>query len=259
MNTQLAERNNYSMVEKVVIEGDLSQLSPQERVTYYRQVCDSVGLNPLTKPFEYIRLNSKLTLYAKRDATDQLRKIHVISIEIKSREVVEDCYVVTAQAKDKEGRTDEAIGAVNIANLKGEARANAMMKAETKAKRRVTLSIAGMGFLDETEISSIAGADSVLVDQETGEIKGKITGDTIDQAKVFKAVVWFKEIIDADNIEVYHQKVKDAWERLTNDERSAVHEQLQDKASSSKRAYKNILKLYLDHVPEESIPEGVRE
>jgi hypothetical protein len=257
VSTQLAERSNYSMVEKVVIEGDLSQLSPQERVTYYRQVCDSVGLNPLTKPFEYIRLNSKLILYAKRDATDQLRKIHVISIEIKSREVVEDCYVVTAQAKDKEGRTDEAIGAVNIANLKGEVRANAMMKAETKAKRRVTLSIAGMGFLDETEIGSIG--DSVLVDQETGEIKGKITGDTIDQAKVFKAVVWFKEIIDVDKIEVYHEKVKEAWERLSNDERTAVHEQLGDKANGSKRAYKNILKLYLDHVPEESIPEAVRE
>jgi hypothetical protein len=259
MNTQLAERNNYSMVEKVVIEGDLSQLSPQERVTYYRQVCDSVGLNPLTKPFEYIRLNSKLTLYAKRDATDQLRKIHGVSIEIKAGRSWRTATSLQRRPRIRKAEPMRLSERSTSPTSRARYRANAMMKAETKAKRRVTLSIAGMGFLDETEISSIAGADSVLVDQETGEIKGKITGDTIDQAKVFKAVSWFKEIIDVDKIEVYHEKVKEAWERLSNDERTAVHEQLQDKANGSKRAYKNILKLYLDHVPEESIPEGVRE
>jgi hypothetical protein len=36
--------------------------------------------------------------------------------------------------------------------------ANALMKAETKSKRRVTLSICGLGFLDETEADSIPGA-----------------------------------------------------------------------------------------------------
>jgi phage recombination protein Bet len=86
-----------------------------------------------------------------------------------------------------------------------------------------------------------------------------ITNDPIDKEKVFKAVVWFKEIIDADKIDEYHEKVKAAWERLSNNERMAVHEQLGEKANGSKRAYKNILKLYLEHVPEESIPEGVRE
>ena len=32
------------------------------------------------------------------------------------------------------------------------------MKAETKAKRRVTLSISGMGWMDETEVENIPGA-----------------------------------------------------------------------------------------------------
>jgi CheY-specific phosphatase CheX len=114
-------------------------------------------LNPLTKPFEYITLNGKLTLYARRDATDQLRQLHKVSIEIVAREVVEDCYVVTARATTPI-RQDESIGAVNIAGLKGDVRANAMMKAETKAKRRVTLSICGLGMLDETEVDSIPGA-----------------------------------------------------------------------------------------------------
>src|SRR5260221_10303665 len=144
-------------LEQVLIGGDLSKLTSADRVMYYKAVCESVGLNPLTKPFEYITLNGKLTLYARRDATDQLRQLHKVSIEIVAREVVEDCYVVTARATTPI-RQDESIGAVNIAGLKGDVRANAMMKSETKAKRRVTLSICGLGMLDETEVDSIPGA-----------------------------------------------------------------------------------------------------
>lgn len=146
-------------IEQVLIGGDLSRLSSTDRVNYYNAVCASLGLNPLTKPFEYLRLNGKEMLYAKRDCTEQLRKLHGVSVTITSREVVEDCYVVTARATDRTGRTDESIGVVPIANLKGEARANAMMKGETKAKRRVTLSIAGLGLLDELEVDGIPGAE----------------------------------------------------------------------------------------------------
>ena len=69
-------------------------------------------------------------------------------------------YIVTARA-EANGRIDEATGAVSLELLKGENRANAIMKAETKAKRRVTLSFAGLGMLDETEIESIPGAQKV--------------------------------------------------------------------------------------------------
>ncbi len=57
-------------------------------------------------------------------------------------------------------RTDESIGAVPLPTSPAD-KANAMMKAETKAKRRVTLSICGLGMLDETEIETIAGAHPV--------------------------------------------------------------------------------------------------
>ena len=147
-----------ALVERVVIHGDLRQLSPAQKVSYYNAVCQSVGLNPLTRPFEYIVLNGKEVLYAKRDATDQLRMVHSVSVQIIAREVAEDCYVVTARASLPSGRCDESLGAVPIASLKGETRANAMMKCETKAKRRVTLSICGLGMLDETEVASIPGA-----------------------------------------------------------------------------------------------------
>ena len=143
------------IIESVITRGDLAKLSPEERTRYYSEVCRSVGLNPMTQPFQYLQLNGKLTLYARKDATDQLRQIHGVSLTIASREQVGDVYVVTARATTASGRVDESIGAVSIGTLKGDALANALMKAETKAKRRVTLSICGLGLLDETELETI--------------------------------------------------------------------------------------------------------
>lgn len=173
MNQELIAKKeqDFSIIEQVVMQGDLSKLNPEQRVTYYRKVCESSGLNPFTNPFAYILLNGKLTLYAKKDCTEQLRKINGVSIEELDDKLIDDIYVVTAKAKDKHGRIDQAKGAVAIGNLKGEAKANAIMKAETKAKRRVTLSICGMGWTDESEIDSIPNARPIDVDFGTGEIK----------------------------------------------------------------------------------------
>lgn len=154
------------VVQQVLLSGDLSKLNPEQRVSYYNRVCESLGLNPLTQPFAYLRLSGREVLYAKKDATDQLRFIHQISIDPKAftREVIEGVYIVTAAASMPNGRTDVSTGAVPIDGLKGEARANAIMKGETKAKRRVTLSICGLGMLDETEIETIPQAAPLTVD-----------------------------------------------------------------------------------------------
>lgn len=170
MTNAIATQDKGEVMERVIINGDLSKLSAEDRIEYYRGVCRSLGLNPLTKPFDYITLNGRLTLYAKRDATDQLRKIHGVSVVITNRERIDDVYVVSAKASTKDGRKDESVGAVNVLNLKGDALANALMKAETKAKRRVTLSIVGLGWLDETEVDTVPVVRPVSVDMETGEV-----------------------------------------------------------------------------------------
>ena len=155
MSTDLQPIVDADTVARVLLHGDLKQLTPSQKISYYRGVCESVGLNPLTQPFAYLVLNGKEILYALKAATDQLRKVHHVAITIAARELVEDVYIVTARATLPDSRTDESIGAVPLGGLKGESRANAMMKAETKAKRRVTLSIIGLGMLDETEVESL--------------------------------------------------------------------------------------------------------
>lgn len=157
-STAIAPAQSAPAIEKVLIEGDLSRLSADQKVAYYMKVCESLGLNPYTKPFDYLKLNGREILYARKDATDQLRKAQHVSIVGLQRERLDDLYVVTATARTPDGRSDSSIGAVMVKGLMGEGLANALMKAETKAKRRVTLSICGLGMTDDTEVDSIPGA-----------------------------------------------------------------------------------------------------
>lgn len=178
-------------VERVLIDGDLSALTAAERVSYYNRLCQSMGLNPLTKPFDYIKLSGKLTLYAKRDCTDQLRKIYSISISIVQRLREDDLITVVARATTPDGRTDEAIGSVPVLGKKGEDLSNAMMKAETKAKRRVTLSICSLGYLDESEVGSIKGAQPV----DLPEMQADVVDLAALQAKASEQVAEVKAMI----------------------------------------------------------------
>jgi len=159
MTQTLAKKQSAPVtVEQALVLGDLSSLDSEQRVNYYLKVCSSLGLNPYTKPFDYIVLNGKQVLYARKDATDQLRNIHKVSILSVDPRQIGDLFVVTVAAALPDGRRDSATGAVPTTNLKGEQLANAMMKAETKAKRRVTLSLCGLGMTDESEVDSIPGA-----------------------------------------------------------------------------------------------------
>lgn len=163
--------SSAALAEQVVIKGDLSKLTEAQRMSYYSEVCRSLGLNPLTRPFEFLTLNGKLILYATRGAGDQLRAIRGITITSLDPRQVGELLVVVATGRDRSGREDSSTGAVSVKGLTGEALANAMMKAETKAKRRLTLSLAGLGWSDETEVDTIPGAQRTDVDPETGEIR----------------------------------------------------------------------------------------
>lgn len=161
--TALAVRGappDMAAIESVLIRGDLAPLTPEQRLSYYKSVCESVGLNPLTQPFAYIQLNGKLKLYALKDATDQLRALHKVSVVEATDTTVKDIHIVTVKVQNASGRTDIAKGAVALGNLSGENLANAIMKAETKAKRRATLSLCGLGMLDEVELDAIPGAQT---------------------------------------------------------------------------------------------------
>jgi hypothetical protein len=171
MNTPVApvKESPMAVLNQVIMKGDLSKLTEDEKMYYYKQVCDSLKLNALTRPFDYLTLNGKLTLYARKDCTEQLRRINAISIRVISKEVIDDAFVVTVEASTPDGRVDSDMGATTIVGLKGDAKINAMLKAITKAKRRVTLSISGLGLPDESELETIPRDEGAL----TGTLTAK--------------------------------------------------------------------------------------
>jgi hypothetical protein len=159
MNEIIIKSEADQIMEQVIAKGDLSKLTSDERNKYYLETCRSIGLNPLTRPFEYLVLNGKTVMYARRDAADQLRKIYGVDIQIIKQELQGDLFCVTVRATDKTGRADEDVG-ITVMPKAGanEIKANMILKAITKAKRRVTLSICGLGFMDESEVEDLMAA-----------------------------------------------------------------------------------------------------
>ena len=82
MSSAVAVQNgkDSSIMHDVIVKGDLSKLSDDQRARYYAEVCASINVNPLTKPFEFIELNRKLDALRDEDVTDQLRTVRGVSI-----------------------------------------------------------------------------------------------------------------------------------------------------------------------------------
>lgn len=181
MTKSLVTKNSAALLklEKLLIHGDLKSLTDVERLEHVGHICKIMRINPLLKPFDYITFQGKTVLYANRSATDQLRAIHDISIYITKRETIEGVHIVTARAKTGKGKEDESTGAINIKGKSGEDLANAYMKAETKAKRRVTLSITGLGILDEIEVQEMVERDvKKNANEKVEQIERKIEVET---------------------------------------------------------------------------------
>jgi len=153
-----AAHTQARMVESLVLRGDLSGLGPVERAAYYTRVCDRLGLDPFSQPFEFLKLNGKEIMYAKARAGDQLAAIHKLNREIIDGPKLIDLggtkliYAV-AKITHPNGRVETATATVPFIDP-----VNVLMKCETKAKRRGTLAILGLGMLDEAELDTIPDA-----------------------------------------------------------------------------------------------------
>ncbi len=180
VNMQKGEVLDPKVIESIVINGDLSKLQPPQKVAYYNYRCSQAGLDPAAKPFDLLKLNGKEVLYANAQCTQQLCAIHKLSTQVTHREKMDDIYLVSVRVTGADGRLSENQGAVAIAHLKGDALANAVLKATTKAIRRAVLAHCGLGMLDETEAETIPGARMEPVVQVSTEASPSVA-EVIEQ------------------------------------------------------------------------------
>lgn len=147
----------FRVVSSIVLRGDLSALTEEQLTRYYASLCESLGLDVRFKPFDFILSQGKKVLYANRACTDMLAKLHGITREIIDgpRFVELDktkAIICIARATSPSGRQETATAVVPANDP-----INGIMKCETKAKRRATLAILGLGLLDHTELETIPG------------------------------------------------------------------------------------------------------
>src|ERR1700748_3573671 len=135
MTTNALATTQKGVLESLVLDGDLSKMTDMQKVQYYKEYCNHLGLNPLSQPFRILKLQGREIMYATKDCTEQLRKKNGVSVaELEGHLDPDGTYVVTVKMRDNSGKTDISTGVVNLEGLKGESLANAKMKAETKAK-----------------------------------------------------------------------------------------------------------------------------
>jgi hypothetical protein len=171
------------LLSKIVMSGNLAMLSGPDRLIYYYTYCRQLGLNPLSRPFDYIEEGEgdkkKGTLFPNSQAASQLREKRNVSTRILREEFVLDGEVYSVCVEARRGdRTEEATGKVGIKTdrygkpLSGEAKAKLMKKAETQARRRATLAIVGLDASgDEDRKASIS---DIPEDCWTPELSSKL-------------------------------------------------------------------------------------
>ena len=190
-----------AIIESIVLAGDLSKLKPDQKVAYYNYRCQQAGLDPSAKPFDLLNLSGKQVLYANAGATQQLCNIHKLSTQITHRERVDDIYLVSCRVTGADGRISENHGAVSVGGLKGDALANAILKATTKAIRRSVLAHCGLGMLDETEVETIPGARVAPVVQVASESPPKPPEEPVEPSGIplmlpgkEEPYAWYKDL-----------------------------------------------------------------
>jgi len=165
--------------------GDLHQLTNEQRVGHYLALCRSLGINSLSRPFDWIEFEDyesrtkKLVLYPNKSCAEQLRRAHEISVRIVRKEPVGDLFVVELEGTTPSGRVGFASKYVSVIDrqgqrLRGQRLGNAYMKAESGALRRLTFSMVGLGGLpdpDELQRARMVVVDGTgaVVEQPTEE------------------------------------------------------------------------------------------
>ncbi len=138
---------------------DLDQLTEAQKQTYAASAAEHFGLDPALNPFDFIWMIQesgyrKLCLYARRGTTDILRDKNKISIISLTQHDGPGYVSFTAVGEIPSGRREIAVGSHSIEGLRGEALAAAIMTAQTRALRRLTLQFVGVGILDVSEVNA---------------------------------------------------------------------------------------------------------
>src|SRR5271157_4782964 len=140
---------------------NLDGLTEAQKVQYLADFSEHLGLPPDLGALDLMWMDDdnksglrKLVVYCRKGTADLLRGIHGIDVQSIEQLVVPGCVTFKATGKNPTGRQEIAIGSHDTEGLKGGRLASAVMTAQTRSLRRLTLQFVGGGLLDESEVST---------------------------------------------------------------------------------------------------------
>ena len=160
--------------------GSIQHLANNEKRELLAKICNSLGLNQYIMPFRiYRNMEGHEFIYATKECCAELRHLHNINVLTESHSIIDGMVIASVSGNNKYGRVDHEIGAIDINSLQGQDRANAVMWAMTKAKRRLTLSLAGLGVLADVETRDMKEVIEYNVLEETPKALNIGTADSV--------------------------------------------------------------------------------
>jgi len=143
-------------------KNDIAFMTEPQRAEYYLLLCKHLGLNPLTMPIQYIAFQGRLVAYVTKGATDQLAargKLSRVVLEGPDVREIDGSRFAYCKVRisTPDGREETSVAFLPAGRIDE----NLLMKCESKAKRRGTLSILGLGMVDESDADTMLGAEPV--------------------------------------------------------------------------------------------------
>jgi hypothetical protein len=228
---EIKKEINNELISSLVLNGDIGKMSDVMKVQYYNQLCHSLNLNPVTRPFQLISFQGKSVLYATKDATEQLRKLNGVSVVELSQEIKDGLCISKCKVQDSNNRFDIATGVVVTAGLKSGDLANAIMKSETKAKRRATLSICGLGMLDESELDIMPKYETTDISKvKTEDVKPVVSAAAVNVSFSDKVINYLSTLKSKSEIDkaFAEAKTRPAFKELSFQDEMKLEDAVKD-------------------------------
>ena len=167
MSESIARYDAEPEVIEQLIRGDVSSVPREALLRYVFTFCERVGISPLAVPFSLMKTQQGMQLVANRNFYDAVASKYSVSRECVGEGFFEGTklYFTRYRATTPDGRVTEDMALVDTAGLNGKDLANAIMKAHTKGRNRVTRAHLGFPFPDETEAETVPGASVVSIEE----------------------------------------------------------------------------------------------
>lgn len=147
--------------QAVAANRDTAGLRPEHRGALLNELARALKLNPLTKPVIFLKTGQGESIYVTRQGADQiaarlrLNRETVVGPEVRDILGVK-VFFCQVRVTAPDGRSEMATATLPAVDV-----LMGLMKVETKAKRRATLSIAGLGMLSEEDAEEM-GIDAAI-------------------------------------------------------------------------------------------------